>query len=83
MIRTGCLVVALLAALLIGRLTVPEPPPRIERVHAPPIIVTTPAPAGPALPPARRATLEDVRRDWNITGRLACHAVMPAREAHP
>ena len=70
MMRYGFAALAVLCALIIGRLTVPEPPPRIERVTET-RIVTIP---GLALPPAprRRATLEDVRRDWKIEGRLVC-----------
>jgi hypothetical protein len=69
-VRAGYAVLAILCALVIGHLTVPELPPRIERVTETKI-VTIP---GLTLPPAprRRATLEDVRRDWKIEGRLSC-----------
>lgn len=67
--RAGAAVVAILCALIIGRLTGPEPPPRIERVREP-VMIT--APACPIPPPKRRTTLEDVRKDWNMEGRLVC-----------
>lgn len=71
--RAGFAVVAILCALIIGRLTVPEPPPRIERVRER-VMVHVPAPTPPPAP-RRRATLEDVRRDWGIEGRLSCVVV--------
>lgn len=76
MLRAGLVVVALLVALGVGRLTAPEPPPRIERVKET-VIVTIPGLALPPAPPPprRRATLEDVRRDWKIEGRLQCRVV--------
>lgn len=80
LMRAGCCVVAILCVLIIGRLTVPEPVPRIERVKEP-VMIQVPAPAQPQRPSGinperRRATLEDVRRDWNIEGRLSC-VVLP------
>jgi hypothetical protein len=74
--RAGLVVLAILVSLVVGRLTVQERPPRIERVREP-VFVTHPPPVCPARPPRRRATLEDVRRDWGITERLVCHTVSP------
>jgi len=73
--RAGLAVLAVLCALIIGRWTVPEPPPRIQKVRDI-VYVTQPAPV-PKPVPKRRATLEDVRRDWGLTGRLVCHTEIP------
>lgn len=70
MFRAGLAVFALLLAFVIGRTTVQEPPPRVERVRER-VMVSAPAPVCPVVV-RRRATLEDVRRDWNIEGRLVC-----------
>ena len=70
MMRAGFAVFAILLAFVIGRTTVKEPAPRVERVKVP-VMVSAPAPACPVVV-KRRATLEDVRRDWNMEGRLIC-----------
>ena len=69
--RYGFAALAILCALVIGRLTVKEPPPRVERVKER-VMVSAPAPACPVVM-KRRATLEDVRRDWGMEGVLRCH----------
>ena len=68
--RYGFAALAILCALVIGRLTVKEPPPRVERVKER-VMVSAPAPLCPVVV-KRRATLEDVRKDWNMEGRLVC-----------
>lgn len=71
--RAGLITGAILVALVLGRLTTPEPVPRIERVKER-VMIQVPAPVqAPA--PRRRATLEDVRKDWQIEGRLSCVVV--------
>ncbi len=72
-------VAAVLAALAfgLGRATgrdgrsVPGASPPAATVPA----IPTPPPASPLTPhgPRRKATLEDVRRDWGLEGRLVCH----------
>ena len=75
MMRAGLVVVALLVLFVLGRLTTPEPVPRIERVKER-VMIQVPAPVMPPAP-HRRATLEDVRRDWGLTWRLVCHSENP------
>ena len=70
LMRAGFAVFAILLAFVIGRTTVKEPAPRVERVRER-VMVTAPAPACPVVV-KRRTTLEDVRRDWNMEGRLVC-----------
>jgi hypothetical protein len=75
LIRAGFCVLAILCALVIGRYTVPEPEPRVERVRD--VVYVTQPPPVPKPGLKRRATLEDVRRDWGLTGRLVCHTEIP------
>ena len=70
MMRAGLAVLAVLCALIIGRYTVPEPPPRVQKVRE--IVYVTQPPPVVKVVPKRRATLEDVRKDWGIEGRLSC-----------
>lgn len=68
--RAGLIVVAILVALVVGRLTTPEPVPRLERVKER-VLIQVPAPA-PRPAPRRRATIADVKKDWDMEGRLVC-----------
>lgn len=44
------------------------------------IIIQDTLPVSPSHYSHRKATLDDVRRDWGITGRLECHSVIEPSE---